>query len=360
MTNNQYSLLGKNSMYRKKFPPPFVPFPSGHIGAIHRQYRSRHDLKSEPEGYRLAQQLWICLGGNFLICYSSCFQKPYSFSTDMATRKNSLLCPNCRRLISRDEARCPYCGLSSPASWWKSHGIKVFGEPDQLLKILIGINIGMFILSLLLSHRSTGMALNPLAFLAPDTRSLLLLGATGTVPISGLHRWWTLISANYLHGSLMHILFNMLALRQLAPLVMREYGTHRMLAIYTLGGVLGYLVSYLAGVRITIGASAAVCSLIGAVLYYGKSRGGVYGQAIYSQVGGWAVGIFIFGFILPGINNWGHGGGMAGGVMLGFLLGYMEKKRETFAHRMLGTVCALVTLLVLCWAILTGFITRFF
>lgn len=276
-----------------------------------------------------------------------------------AARKNSLLCPNCRRLISRDETRCPYCGLSSPASWWKGSGLKVLGKPEHLLKTLIGINIGMFILSLLLSHRSTGMALNPFAFLAPDTRSLLLLGATGTVPIAGLHRWWSLISASYLHGSLVHILFNMLALRQLGPLVIREYGTHRMLVIYTLGGVLGYLVSYLAGVRITIGASAAVCSLIGAVLYYGKSRGGVYGQAIYSQVGGWAVSIFIFGFLVPGINNWGHGGGMAGGVMLGFLLGYLEKKRETFAHRMLGTACALATLLVLCWAILSGFINGF-
>lgn len=277
-----------------------------------------------------------------------------------ASRKNSLLCPGCRRLISRDEETCPYCGLSSPASWWKNSLLaRGLSDPDQLLKTIIGINIVMFLASLLLNQHHPRMGMNPWALLSPDNRSMLLLGATGTLPINGMHRWWSLISANYLHSSLLHILFNMLALRQIGPLVIREYGAHRMLSIYTLGGVCGYFVSYLAGIRITIGASAAVCALIGALLYYGKSRGGVYGQTIYSQVGGWALGIFVFGFLLPGINNWGHGGGMAAGVLLGFFLGYGEKKKETPAHRQLGAACVLVTLAVLAWALLGGFVNRF-
>lgn len=278
-----------------------------------------------------------------------------------AAKKNSLLCPGCRRLISRDEEKCPYCGLASPASWWKGSLLATaLTDPDQLLKTIIGINIVMFAVSLLLNRSHPGMSMNPFAMLSPDNNSLLLLGATGTLPIGGMHRWWSLLSANYLHGSLLHILFNMLALRQIGPLVIREYGVHRMLAIYTLGGVFGYIVSYLAGIRITIGASAAVCALIGALLYYGKSRGGAYGQTLYSQVGGWAAGIFLFGFLFPGINNWGHGGGMAAGIFLGFFLGYVEKKRETHAHRLLGGACALATFAVLSWALASGFVNRFF
>jgi len=269
--------------------------------------------------------------------------------------KNSLLCPNCRRLISRDERICPYCGTGHPGSWWKNNRLMAgLSDESRLVSLILYANVGMYILSLLLNPRAAGMAINPFDFLSPDSRSLLILGSTGTVAIFELQRWWSLVSANYLHGSLLHILFNMMALRQLGPLVIREYGAHRMLTIYTLGGVAGFVLSFLAGIRFTIGASAAVCSLIGAMLYYGRSRGGTYGRAIYSQIGGWAVSIFVFGLLVPGINNWGHGGGMAAGAMLGLLLGYRERRRENILHKFLGAGCALLTVLVLAWACLNG------
>ena len=109
---------------------------------------------------------------------------------------------------------------------------------------------------------------------------------------------------------------DMLALRQIAPLIVREYNLSRMFILYTLGGVAGFAVSYLAGVNFTIGSSAAVCSLIGAALYFGKTRGGVYGMAVYRHVGGWVVAIFVLGILIPGINNWGHAGGMFDGCLL--------------------------------------------
>lgn len=275
-------------------------------------------------------------------------------------QKNSILCPNCRKLISKDEPTCPYCGIATPGSWWKNNfWTKGFHNPQQLIKNIIYLNAGLYIISLLLNPRASTLAVNPFQFLSPDYRIVRLLGATGTFPIDQWHRWWSLISANYLHGSLLHILFNMLALRQIGPLTIQEYGIYRMLIIYTLGGVIGFLVSYLAGVRFTIGASAAVCALIGSILYYGKSRGGVYGQALYSQIGGWAVGIFIFGLLIPGINNWGHGGGMAGGALLGLILGYHEKKRENVTHKLLAGGCIGITILILIWAVITGFAYRF-
>lgn len=270
-------------------------------------------------------------------------------------QKNSLLCPGCRQLISRSEQQCPYCGIRKPGSWLKNNRLTTsFSSPDQLLRTIIAVNIGMFILSILLNPGRTNFNINPLGFLSPSNQSLLLLGSTGTIPILQFDRWWTLVSANYLHGGLLHILFNMMALKQIGPLVAHEFGSYRMFAIYTIGGILGFLLSFLAGVPFTIGASAALCSLIGALLYYGKSRGGVYGQAIYSQIGSWAIFIFVFGFIVPGINNWGHGGGMVAGAGLAYLLGYRERKRETPGHRLLGAACGVVTVSILAWACVTS------
>jgi len=151
----------------------------------------------------------------------------------------------------------------------------------------------------------------------------------------------------------------MVAFRQIAHLVLQEYGTYRMLILYTFSGITGFLVSYLAGVSFTIGASAAVCGLIGATLYYGKSRGGVYGQTIFRQIGGWALGLFLFGLLVPGVNNWGHGGGICAGVILGFLLGYQERAREGLFHKILAGVCVALTVLILAWAVVSGIYYRF-
>jgi rhomboid protease GluP len=209
----------------------------------------------------------------------------------------------------------------------------------------------MYVISILLNPRATGLSLNPLTFLSPSESSLFILGATGTVPIDEYHRLWTLIAASFLHGGILHIFFNMAALRQLAMVVSREYGVYRMFVIYTVSGIVGFLISYLAGVALTIGASASVCGLVGTLLYYGKSRGGIFGRHLYRQIFIWVVFLFIFGLVVPGINNWGHGGGILAGIIFGYLLGYQEKKKENIIHKILAGGCAGITLAVLVWAI---------
>jgi rhomboid protease GluP len=143
----------------------------------------------------------------------------------------------------------------------------------------------------------------------------------------------------------------MTALVQIGPLVLQEYGLNRMIIMYALGSVCGFLISFLAGVPFTIGASASLCALIGALLYYGKSRSGIYGQNLYRQVLGWVIGLGLFGLIVPGINNWAHGGGLASGIVFGFLLGYAEKRPETVFHRQLALACITATAAVLLWAL---------
>jgi len=274
--------------------------------------------------------------------------------------RNSILCPNCNRLISRNVARCPYCGIGHPGAWWKNNLLtKAMLDGEGMIKAIIYVNIAMYVISLLLGSGRAGRGFGPMSFLAPDNNSLFLLGASGAIPIERFHRYWTLLTANYLHGGILHIFFNMMAFYRLAPLAIQEYGTFRMFVIYTLTGVGGYLVSFMAGVPFTIGASASVCGLIGALLYYGKSRGGEYGQALASQVGGWVVGLFLFGFLVPGINNWAHGGGLLTGVGLAYLLGYRERKADNATHKMLAAACALCTVLALLWGIVSAFGLRF-
>ena len=267
----------------------------------------------------------------------------------------AMLCPGCRKLLSREAPFCPHCGMQRPGVWWKRLALRAWlQDPNQVVKILIGINAAMYVISLLVSPQSSQGSFDLLTTLSPSNQSLLQLGATGTIPIDQLQRWWTLLSANYLHGGILHILFNMLALRQLIPLVGHLYGINRLIVLYTLTGVAGFWVSYVAGVPFTIGASAALCGLIGATLYYGKSRGGLFGEAIYRQIGGWAIGIFVIGLLIPGINNWGHGGGMVAGALLGYLIGYRERSEEQPWHTMLAAVCMAATGLVLAWMLLSS------
>jgi len=264
--------------------------------------------------------------------------------------RTSLLCPNCRKLISADEPACPYCGLSKPgAQGFLAHSLSALAP--EMTNIIIYINAGFFLLSLLINASGITLTANPFTIFSPSQEGLFLLGATGTVPITAFGRWWTLISASYLHGSLMHIFFNMMAVAQLGPFVIQEYGVNRFCVIYALTGVAGFFISFLAGIPFTIGASAAICGLIGAIVYYGKTRGGSYGEAIYKQALGWIAGLFFFGILVPGINNWAHGGGLASGILLAWCFGYLEQQRETLFHRRLALACIGLTGLALLFAL---------
>lgn len=270
-------------------------------------------------------------------------------------------CPYCNNLIGKNEKRCPYCGgIHSDVSGRIQSFVRALGDPAKLVRGVVYLNIGMYLLSLLLNSRPVVISWNPLDALTPDGSSLEALGATGTYPIGRLHRWWTLLSANFLHAGLIHIFFNMLILWQMAPLAGRIFGSYRLIVIYLMSGCCGFLISYLAGVHYTVGASAAICGMIGGLLYYGKNRGGVWGQNLYRQLGGWMLMLLLLGMLFPRINNWGHAGGVVAGAILAALLGYNEKKPQNRLHVMAGTGCAVAALIVLASAVVSGLASRFF
>lgn len=219
--------------------------------------------------------------------------------------------------------------------------------PSLVIRGITWTNICLFAVSLIFSGSDADFSLNPFRALSPSSNVLIYLGASGRIPVEYFQSWWSILTANWLHGSLLHILFNMMALSTVGPLAAAAFGPCRMFNIYTLAGAIGFFVSCLGQVPLTIGASSGLCGLIGACLYFGKSRGGPWGRQIYQQTSGWIISLVIIGFLLPGINNWGHGGGLAGGIALGFLLGYNDRRPENRADRILAMALTVVTLCLL-------------
>ncbi len=267
----------------------------------------------------------------------------------MSEKRNSMLCPRCRKLISRDEEVCPYCGVKSPGRRLPNLLARWSATPGEIVRPLIIVNVIFYIITLIIAPIHFGGLHNPLSFLAPGNRSMLIMGATGAMPVFQLQRWWTLLSASFLHGSLLHLMFNMVALNQLGRLSAEIFGLHRFLIIYIISGIIGFYLSSLAGIMLTIGASASLCGLIGALLYYGKSRGGEFGSMVIQQVRGWIIGLVLIGLFLPSINNWGHGGGLLGGLALAALLGYPERHATGMLVRNMAVMVVVFSVAVLGW-----------
>jgi rhomboid protease GluP len=231
--------------------------------------------------------------------------------------------------------------------------------PPRVLNTIIFINVLLFIVSLIFSGRSMHTGFNPFYALSPSPDALIFLGASGKIPIQAYQAWESLFTANWLHGSLLHIVFNMLALKTVAPLVMAEYGVFRMFTIYTVSGAFGFLLSVMGNVPLTIGASSGLCGLIGALLYFGKSRGGSWGHRVYQQTSGWIFSLILIGFLLPNINNWGHAGGLAGGLASGWILGYEDRRKERPLDRALAVSLMGVTAVLLARPVIKGFFVIF-
>jgi rhomboid protease GluP len=255
-----------------------------------------------------------------------------------------MLCPSCRKLISVDEKRCPHCGALRPGLWgWGPALQKLFGAEPDLTLVLIGACIVLFLASLAIGFRP--MSGNPLAILSPSSAALFRLGMTGGAEGFG-SRWWTLITAIYLHGGALHILLNMMALRQLGREAQEVFGAARYFVLFTLAGAGGFLLSNVFSDSFSIGASGSILGLVGALFAHYRRRGGSMGAAMARQLLQWALVIFLIGIVSPGIvNNLAHAGGFA----VGFLFGHRvpgSDQRPAGRHMQLLAVALLVSTVV--------------
>ncbi len=258
-----------------------------------------------------------------------------------------------------NDERCYNCGRWNPGLWGYAPLLRRLGSDFGFVSVVIGGCAVLYVLTLVTSDGAIGM--NGLFdLLAPSTPALFLFGASGALPVFGYGRWWTVLSAGWLHGSALHILFNMLWVRDLAPGVADIYGAGRMIIIYTVAGVCGFTASSVAGVVLpgvpllggagfTIGASASVFGLLGALVHYGR-RGGsshIHRQALY-----YAVVLFVFGVMMRGVDNWAHAGGFAGGYLASLLLDPLRPER--LEHIVGAFVCLVLVILSILASIVTG------
>jgi rhomboid protease GluP len=99
--------------------------------------------------------------------------------------------------------------------------------------------------------------------------------------------------------------------------------------VFPVAGAAGFLASNLLVYDFTIGASGSIFGLLGALVAFGQKRGGVFGAMVLRQYGQWALVLFVFGFLMPGVNNVAHAGGFVGGFLAGLVLALAEHRSET-------------------------------
>ncbi|HKV98284.1 MAG TPA: rhomboid family intramembrane serine protease [Vicinamibacterales bacterium] len=276
----------------------------------------------------------------------------------------SVVCVSCGYLVGVNDDVCYHCGRRNPGLWGFAPAVRRLGNDVGFVTFVTGTCIVMYGLSLLLSGQNVLVVGGLMDFLAPNQQSLFLLGASGAWPVFLGGRWWTVLSASWLHGGLLHILFNMIWIRQLAPAVAELYGPGRMIIIYTVAGAVGFALSsiagyylwflpFLAGAQFTVGASAAIFGLLGALVYYGRRTGSnvVHSQALY-----YAVTLFVFGLIMRGVDNYAHAGGFVGGFIASRLLDPL--KPERINHLVLALVCLAVSILSIIVSVIHGLAMR--
>lgn len=140
-------------------------------------------------------------------------------------------------------------------------------------------------------------------------------------------QYWRFITPTLLHGSVLHLGFNMYALYVLGIGLERFYGHGRFLGLYFIAGFAGNVMSFLFTPAPSLGASTAIFGLIGAqgvFLYQNREIFGKPGQRALMNLVLIAVINLVFG-LSPGIDNWGHIGGLIAGVLFAWFAGPVLK-----------------------------------
>jgi rhomboid protease GluP len=238
------------------------------------------------------------------------------------------MCPSCGTLVGTTATKCHQCGANvrfGMAAASRSLG-QMLPTNAPVTYIILSLCCLLYGICLLYSTRS-GNPLMPqgggltaiLNIGAIDGRTLALLGST--LPMSyivGLGQPWRLITAVFLHGSLMHIVFNMWVIMDIGPMVEELFGSARYLFLYIATGAFGYVVSALAGHN-SVGASGALLGLIGLLLASTTRSSSASSQMLRSNLIKWIVYIAIMGFMFSSIDSYAHFGGLAAGFVLGKL-----------------------------------------
>lgn len=196
--------------------------------------------------------------------------------------------------------------------------------PGLITYILIGINVAIFLGEAVLSGFNLFDTTN---------NALVLWGMQDPILILQYGQYWRILTAMFLHASLIHIALNMLSLFIIGRVVEMYYGSWRYLLIYLLSGIAGGLTALFIAPTQVIGASGAIFGVFGALgMFYFLNRHalGVYGRGAIGNWVFWLVLNLVLGFSMGGISMTAHIGGLVGGLILGWLLLPRTGRRSIF------------------------------
>lgn len=235
---------------------------------------------------------------------------------------NRRMCPNCRAFISASDRVCPYCNEKvGPRRIASSDGGSILGgfipHARFTTSMILIINAALYLATGLYSMRTGNGSLLNL-----DVDTLFEFGAKYRVAIFGHGQWWRLVTAGFLHGGLLHIAMNSWVLFDLGAQVEEVFGQARLIVIYFCATVTGFLLSTIWSASLSIGASAGIMGLIGAMIALGMMHKSALGNAVRTMYVRWAVYILLMG-LLPffATDNAAHIGGLAGGFGIAWLAG---------------------------------------
>jgi len=272
----------------------------------------------------------------------------------------SVVCPSCGALVGVNDERCYTCGRANPGLWGFGPALRQLGSDLGFVPLVLGASAVLYVLTLLASGRNLQIMGGGFNILAPSAPALLAFGASGGYPVFQMGSWWTVLSATWLHGSFLHILFNMMWVRDIGPSTADVVGPARTIIIYVVSGVCGFLLSSIAsvylpplpllrGAQLTVGASASIFGLLGALVHYGRKSGSSY---IHAQAKQWALIMFIYGLIMPGIDNFAHAGGFMGGYVTSAFFNPLT--REKGDHLLIAVVLLLLTFAAIAMSVFQG------
>lgn len=226
------------------------------------------------------------------------------------------MCPNCRAFITTADKVCPYCDLELGPSY-RERSADVAGliprERFTTVAILL-VNSGLYAAMIVHALRVVGSE----SLVSFPLNTLLEFGAKNPIAISYYGQWWRFVTAGFLHAGLLHFAMNSWVLMDLGRQVEEFFGTARYLTIYFVSSVAGFVASYWWSPSNSVGASAAIYGLIGAMIGLGLRSSTPLGGQLREHFGRWAVYGVATSFI-PGIDMAAHLGGLVAGIALGYI-----------------------------------------
>jgi rhomboid protease GluP len=221
-------------------------------------------------------------------------------------------------------------------------------EKPVVVYILMGINVFVFVLQLASQWLLGGSDLP--AAIGMKVNEFIEAGEV-----------WRLVTPMFLHGSILHIAFNMYALYALGPNLERHYGHWRFTGLYFVSGFAGNVISFLFSEAPSLGSSTAIFGLLGAegvFLYQNRHIFGATAQrALMNVVVIAAINLMIG--LSPGIDNWGHIGGLIGGTLFAWFAGPVFRVENEYNNPSLvderQNMGALLTFLVV-WVIFSALV----